>query len=166
MRRKNPLTQVRFTIQTGPYMTEKIRIEQIPLTAEALPARRLIQPRGELALIEDGRPFLHLAYFSLKKGPGFFRGGHYHLQKIEYCYIIEGRLKITCVDMDSGETTCIEAAAGSRIIIHPRCAHRFDALEEAHVIEYFNSIHDPRDDHPHEGLRKQDRGQGTEEVNR
>ncbi|MEN6441799.1 MAG: hypothetical protein ABFD97_24820 [Syntrophobacter sp.] len=128
-------------------MTEKIVIETIPITSEQIPIRRIIQPRGELALIEDGRSFRHLAYFSVNKGEGFFRGGHFHLEKVEYLYLISGRLSLKFVDIDSGESSVVEVSAGSRITIYPRCAHRFDALEEAHVIEYFDSLHDRRDDH-------------------
>lgn len=135
-------------------MTNKIRIEKVPLTSEVLPVRRIVEPRGELALVEDGKPFMHLAYFSLNRGPGFFRGGHYHLGKLEYCYVIHGRLKITCVDLETGEKLVLEASAGDRITIHPGLAHRFDALEDTGVMEYFNSIHDPQDDHPHEELRR------------
>ncbi|MFZ2445519.1 MAG: cupin domain-containing protein [Syntrophobacteraceae bacterium] len=90
--------------------------------------------------------------FLTEKGAGVFPGAHYHLQKLEYCYIIEGGIKITWVDMDTGEASSTEAAAGDRVTIHPRCAHRFDAIEDVRVIEYFNSIHDPRDDHPYPAL--------------
>jgi len=134
-------------------MTEKVLIETLPVTDERIPVRRIIQPRGELALIEDGRQFRHLSYFTLKKGKEFFRGGHYHLQKLEHCYIAEGRLRITYIDLDGGESSNIEVAAGDRVTILPRCAHRFDAIDEARVIEYFESIHDPNDDYRYEALQ-------------
>jgi dTDP-4-dehydrorhamnose 3,5-epimerase-like enzyme len=133
-------------------MTDKILIETIPVTDERVPIRRVIQPRGELAMIEDGRRFRHLTYFTLKKGGGFFRGGHYHLEKLEYLYLAEGRLKITFIDLESGESSHLEVPAGTRITIRPRCAHRLEAIEEARVIEYFDSIHDPDDDHRYEPL--------------
>jgi len=128
-------------------MTDKILVETIPVSSEQIPVRRIIQPRGELALIEDGRSFRHLAYFSIKKGEGFFRGGHFHLGKTEYLYLISGRISLKFVDLDTGESSAIELSPGSRVTIHPKCAHRFDALEEAHVIEYFDSLHDRKDDH-------------------
>jgi mannose-6-phosphate isomerase-like protein (cupin superfamily) len=133
-------------------MTSKIIVEPLPIIDEPMPIRRLIQPRGELALIEDGREFRHLGYFSIRKGEGYFRGGHYHLEKIEYLYIIEGRVLLSFVDLDSNETSSIELNPGDRVTITPRCAHRFDALEDVRVIEYFNSIHDPRDDYRFEPL--------------
>jgi len=134
-------------------MTEKIKIEPIPITDDRVPIRRIIQPRGELAIIEDERSFRHLTYFSLKCGKGFFRGGHFHKEKLEHLYVIEGRMIISFVDMDSGESASLEATAGCGITIFPRCAHRFDALEDTRVIEYFDSVHDPRDDCPFDALR-------------
>lgn len=133
-------------------MTEKITVEIIPITPEQVPIRRIIQPRGELALIEDGESFRHLAYFSIKKGEGFFRGGHYHLDKIEHLYLISGRLNLSFVDLDSDESSVIEVTPGSKVIIRPRCAHRLDAIEDAHVIEYFDSVHDRQDDYPFAAL--------------
>lgn len=133
-------------------MTEKILIESLPVTAEPLPIRRILQPRGELALIEDGREFQHLGYFSIKRGEGFFRGGHYHLKKTEYLYVVDGKMVLTFVDLDSEELSRIVVIGGNRIVIHPRCAHRFDAMEDARAIEYFNAKHDPQDDYPYEPL--------------
>ncbi|MEM5787200.1 MAG: hypothetical protein AAGU11_07760 [Syntrophobacteraceae bacterium] len=128
-------------------MTAKIQVETIPVTDEHLPIRRIFQPRGELVLIEDGRQFRHLAYISIKPGPGFFRGGHFHLKKLEYLYIINGSLRLSYVDMDSEEASVLRVEGGNRVTIHPRCAHRFDAISETRVIEYFDSIHDPQDDY-------------------
>ena len=75
-------------------MTDKIQIHDLPVTDQFLRQKRLIQDRGELALIEDGKHFCHLGYFSLKAGPGLFRGGHYHARKTEYFYVIAGRLRL------------------------------------------------------------------------
>jgi dTDP-4-dehydrorhamnose 3,5-epimerase-like enzyme len=37
-----------------------------------------------------------------------------------------------------------------RVSIFPNCAHRFEAIEEAQVIEYYDSLYDPEDDIPYE----------------
>jgi len=39
---------------------EKVEIDELPVTGEFRRQRRLIEERGELALIEDGRSFRHL----------------------------------------------------------------------------------------------------------
>ena len=127
-------------------MTEKIQIEELPVTDEFVRQKRLIQDRGELALIEDGKLFQHLGYFSLKKGKGYYRGGHYHRKKVEHFYVVSGRILVRFVDLDSGEKSQVLIKEGQRVTIYPNCAHRFEAEQEAQVIEYYNSIYDPEDD--------------------
>ena len=127
-------------------MTEKIQIEELPVTDDFVRQKRLIQDRGELALIEDGKPFQHLGYFSLKKGEGYYRGGHYHRKKVEHFYVVSGRIRVRFVDLDSGQRSQVFLKEGQRVTIYPNCAHRFEAEEEAQVIEYYNSIYDPEDD--------------------
>jgi dTDP-4-dehydrorhamnose 3,5-epimerase-like enzyme len=129
-------------------MTEKIRIEDLPITDQFVRQKRLIQERGELALIEDGRSFRHLGYFSLKAGQGLFRGGHYHLNKVEHFYLVSGRLRVRLADLESGERSALSIETGQRVTIHPRCAHRFEALQDAQVIEYYDGVYEREDDLP------------------
>ncbi len=125
---------------------QKIDIEALPVTDQFLRQKRLIQDRGELALIEDGSEIRHLGYFSLRKGKGYFRGGHYHRNKTERFYIISGSLTLQFVDLESGTRGELQVGAGTRVTIHPKCAHRFIAQEDAQVIEYYDSAYDPEDD--------------------
>jgi dTDP-4-dehydrorhamnose 3,5-epimerase-like enzyme len=130
-------------------MKPKIQIDELPITDSFLSQKRLIQPRGELALIEDGMRFRHLGYFSLKKGRGFYRGGHYHKKKVEHFYVISGKLLVQLVDLDTQEKSKVGLREGQRVTIYPNCAHRFMAEEDAQVIEYFDSLYDPEDDRPY-----------------
>jgi dTDP-4-dehydrorhamnose 3,5-epimerase-like enzyme len=127
-------------------MTQKIEIEELPVTGEFRRQRRLIEARGELALIEDGRSFRHLGYFSLRRGRNFYRGGHYHRSKVEHFYLIRGRITVRLVDLETGKRATVELREGQRVTIHPGCAHRFEATADAHVIEYYDSLYDPEDD--------------------
>lgn len=127
-------------------MIQKIEIHELPITDKFIRQKRLIQERGELALIEDGNEFKHLGYFSLKKGDGLFRGGHYHRKKTECFYIINGELLVELKDMESGEKEKVILKEGQKVKIYPMCAHRFSAIEDAQVIEYYNSTYDPEDD--------------------
>ncbi|MGD2125309.1 MAG: cupin domain-containing protein [Desulfobacteraceae bacterium] len=131
-------------------MDRKIKIEDLPITEEFLRQKRLIQERGELALIEDGKDFKHLGYFSLKKGKGYSRGGHYHIKKIEHFYIISGKLRVRLVDLESGEESETNLHEGQRVTIYPKCAHRFEAEEDAQVIEYYDCRYEPDDDVPYD----------------
>lgn len=126
--------------------SDKIKIEELPVTEGFLRQKRLIQNRGELALIEDGMTIRHLGYFSLKAGPGYFRGGHYHERKIERFYVISGRLMLSFVDLETRTRGEIQIGQGVRVIIRPNCAHIFSAIDDAQVIEYYESVYDPEDD--------------------
>jgi L-fuculose-phosphate aldolase len=126
----------------------KVEIETLPVTRAFLRRKRLIEDRGELALIEDGMPMHHLGYFSLIPGQGF-RGGHFHERKTEHFYVIAGELRLETQDMDTGRRTVIHLKEGQKAVIRPRCAHRFLARETAQVIEYYEGVYDKEDDHPH-----------------
>jgi L-fuculose-phosphate aldolase len=126
--------------------SDKIKVEELPVTDRFLRQKRLIQERGELALIEDGTIIRHLGYFSLKRGAGYFRGGHYHEKKTERFYVISGRLRLRFVDLETNTAGEIQIGKGTRLAIHPRCAHLFSADENAEVIEYYDSSYDPDDD--------------------
>ena len=126
-------------------LSTKCIIENLPITEEFRNKKRLIQERGELALIEDGMNFKHLGYFSLLAGKGY-RGGHYHIQKTEHFYVIKGCLLVEVYDMETGEKDKIEMNTGIKATIYPLLAHRFQALEDAQVIEYYNGVFQIEDD--------------------
>jgi len=130
-------------------MTEKIHIEDLPVSREFLRQRRIIEPRGELALIEDGLTFRHLGYFSLRKGEGLFRGGHYHLKKQEHFYVVSGKIRVHLFDLETRERSETTVKEGQRVTLFPNCAHRFQAEQDAQVIEYYDAIYDPEDDFPY-----------------
>ncbi len=131
----------------GP-LAAKVEIESLPVTRDFLRRKRLVEERGELALIEDGMPIQHLGYFSLVPGKGY-RGGHVHRKKVEHFYVISGVLLLDLEDTDSGERRRVRLKAGQKALIHPGCAHRFQAEETARVIEYYEGVYDREDDHPH-----------------
>lgn len=130
----------------GKALMKKIQIEELPITEEFLPRKRLLQDRGELALIEDGGMFRHLGYFSLKKGRGYYRGGHYHLNKVEHFYVVSGKIMIDLVDLETGEKGRVTVRTGNCVTLEPNCAHRFEAVEDTQVIEYYATTYDVADD--------------------
>lgn len=147
-RDENPAPRAAGPSSSGPGAILKVEIEALPVTWEFRRRKRLIEERGELALIEDGMPIHHLGYFSLVPGQGF-RGGHFHEKKSEHFYVIAGALQLELQDMDTGRRAMVHLNEGQKVVIHPRCAHRFLALETAQVIEYYEGMYDRDDDHPH-----------------
>jgi len=127
---------------------DEIERTELPITDAFLREKRLQQERGELALIEDGLAFHHLAYFSLLAGMGY-RGGHYHARKTERFYVISGVLQIELVAIDCAKQDTIRVEAGTKIAVSPRIAHRFSALEDAQVLEYYEGFYHADDDHPY-----------------
>ncbi len=132
----------------GDRLAAKIEIETLPPTREFLRRKRLVEDRGELALIEDGMVIHHLGYFSLLTGKGF-RGGHYHSRKTEHFYVVRGSLEVDLVDVETGESGSVTLEVGQKAVIRPGCAHRFRAAADAQVIEYYEGTYEPSDDIPY-----------------
>lgn len=130
------------------YMDSKINIIKLPITDKFLRQKRLIQDRGELALIEDGMSIQHLGYFSLLAGKGY-RGGHYHKIKTEHFYVISGHLLVELLDVETNESDQVELKAGTKASILPFLAHRFQAIHDSQVIEYYDGFFEAADDLPY-----------------
>jgi len=60
--------------------------------------------------------------------------------------VISGELLIQLVDIGSGEKWDVIIKQGQKVRIHPMCAHRFFAIKDSQVIEYYDSPYDPEDD--------------------
>ncbi|HEY3277035.1 MAG TPA: cupin domain-containing protein [Syntrophorhabdaceae bacterium] len=121
----------------------KVRIEKLPETREIDGAKRWVEEKGEFAQISYGEVLRHLAVFELK--PGFWRGSHYHQEKEETFYVITGRMRGVCIDMDTEERAEYTVTKGDKIHIRPRCAHIFYGLEDALVVEYSPQKYDKDD---------------------
>ncbi|EPR41928.1 WxcM-like domain-containing protein [Desulfovibrio sp. X2] len=135
-------------------MHPKLTIVNLPVTGEFRPTKRAADDRGELHLIEDGASFGHLACFTLRPGPGRFRGGHSHRVRSEHLYVVSGSFEIECADLDTGERFALRLAPGDKAVIRPGLAHRLRALGEAGAgeataVEYYEGAYDRDDDIPY-----------------
>jgi len=125
---------------------DKYKIEDITVTKEFCREKRLIEDRGELVLLSDGEEIMHITYFSLNPGIGFYRGGHYHKRKIEKFYVVTGQILIHLKDIETLEAQIIEVNPGQRVTIRPMCAHKFEVVSPSQVIEYYSTPYDSKDD--------------------
>ena len=116
--------------------SSKVRLTSLPRQMEGDGARRIIDDRGELAILHPHGPVHNPIYFDIRQGEDLFRGGHYHLTKTENFYVIDGVCLIRLADLDTGERATLELHPGDFITISPRCAHRMDAVEFCRVIEF------------------------------
>lgn len=134
---------------------DKVRIERLPETKEIDGAKRWVEDKGEFAQIAYGEVIRHLAFFELK--PGFTRGSHYHLYKDETFYVIKGRMRGICLDLDTKVREEMVMEKGDKVHIQPRCAHIFYGLEETLVVEYSSKKYDKGDAHKFEFEEPQSR---------
>ena len=130
-------------------LKERLLIYPLPITREYQEARRLLEPRGELTQISNGKAFLHLVYWDIRPEPGTFRGQHYHERKEESMYILRGCLRALFEDIDSKEREEHTLAEGTKVLIQPRLAHKFIPLEFVQVIEFSPQPFDGSDAFPY-----------------
>lgn len=124
----------------------KLDIYTLPLERPPGEKGGRIQTRaGEIAQVVSGPAFRFLAYLEFQCPPSVARGNHYHTHKDERIYIVTGRLRATCKDIDSGETTSIMVESGDLLHIRPRCAHVFVPLEYSQALEFAPDPFDPTD---------------------
>ncbi len=134
-------------------MLAKVSIRRLPVL-DAPPARpildgvRIRMSAGEAAPVFNGGPWRFIAYLEFLPGTGTWRGNHFHEKKRESFYIIKGRLRGVFEDVDTGERAEAELEAGDVIVIEPRCAHAFTALEYAQAIECSPYEFDASDAYP------------------
>lgn len=73
------------------------------------------------------------------------RGNHYHKQKTENLYIIEGKLKLYCWIPSHDEIQEHLLEAGQLITILPNLAHAYQAIERTLALETGSIPYDPTD---------------------
>jgi L-fuculose-phosphate aldolase len=115
---------------------QKAHLTSLPTRREETGPRRIIEERGEMAILHPDGPVYNPVYFDIHAGERYFRGGHYHERKTENFFIISGACRIRHVDVDSGEEGVLVAAPGDLITIAPRCAHVLEAIQFCRVVEF------------------------------
>ncbi len=134
-------------------MLAKVSIRSLPVL-ERPPAHpvldgvRIRMAAGEAAPVFNGGPWRFIAYLEFLPGTGAWRGNHFHERKRESFYVVTGRLRALFEDVDSGERAEAVLSAGDVLVIEPRCAHAFTALEYAQAIECSPLEYDAGDAHP------------------
>jgi mannose-6-phosphate isomerase-like protein (cupin superfamily) len=123
----------------------RLPVLDAPPATPVLDGVRIHMAAGEAAPVFNGTPWRFVAYLEFLPGTGAWRGNHYHEKKLEAFYVIRGRLEAAFANVDTGERSTAEVETGDVLLIEPRCAHAFRALEYAQVIECGTQDFDPTD---------------------
>jgi dTDP-4-dehydrorhamnose 3,5-epimerase-like enzyme len=122
---------------------DKVVIEKLPDTKEVQGAKRWREERGEFVQIAYQEEMHHLAFFEIRRG--FSRGHHYHQKKEEIFYVVQGKLRVLLMDMDTLQKEERILEKGDKVRIRPLCGHIFYGLEDAWVVEYSPQIYEMED---------------------
>lgn len=134
-------------------LSDKLHIRRLPfyktpLREPVTNLGRIVDEAGELTQIANGALIRFVAYIEFS-AHGIARANHYHHARIEWLYLINGRLAARFVDIDTGETVDHDLEAGDLVQIKPRCAHGFRALEPVQAIELADFPYDHADSFPY-----------------
>lgn len=127
-------------------IVRRLDIFELPLAAPLDAAGGRIQSAaGELTQIVSGPAFRHLAYLEFRVEPPKARGNHYHRQKVEYLYLIGGRLRLTYKQMETGAGDTLIIETGDLVTLPPYWAHAMVPLVYSQALEFASVPFDPSD---------------------
>jgi dTDP-4-dehydrorhamnose 3,5-epimerase-like enzyme len=129
----------------------KYSVQHLPVVDPPLPhsGGRMVNASGEMAQIIGNEPVRHVVYIDFK-ADGKPRGNHYHVKmQMHGIYIIQGKLRVTLVDVDDESRDTVTLQAGDFIRTKSRCAHVFVAEEYSQALELNDTPFDPADTIPY-----------------
>jgi dTDP-4-dehydrorhamnose reductase len=91
-----------------------------------------VDGRGKIIGVFQGLKWEEINYIESIKGS--VRGTHYHKETIEGFFLINGKVKVTLVDMAKNSKRTFVANKGSILIINPHILHTFEMLEDSQWI--------------------------------
>ena len=80
--------------------------------------------------------------------PGYVRGNHYHLKRVEWFFITSGKAEIFLEDIETKEKTCLKVSSKRLQVvkIFPKVVHAVKNIgkEKTYLVGAQNNIHDPK----------------------
>lgn len=135
------------SIPTRQFLNDAVELTCLPIfdgTDSPSTVKRLMLPQGEFAILSPSCPTIRfLAYLTFPKDKK--RGNHYHLEKVEFLYVVDGNLRLKVLDTLSKKCETCEVPGGTLVRINPRIAHGYLAIKESYAIEYSANAYNPRD---------------------
>jgi len=103
-----------------------------------------IDHRGKLLGVFQGLVWEEINYIESIKGS--IRGNHYHKETCEGFFLIDGKIRVTIVDMLKNSRRTFVAKKGDAMVINPNITHTFEMLEDSRWINMLSK--------PFDGQRK------------
>jgi dTDP-4-dehydrorhamnose 3,5-epimerase-like enzyme len=100
-----------------------------------------------LGIIQD-QEWKEINYIESKKGS--IRGNHYHKETVECFFIIDGKIRVTLVDLITNSKKVFIVGKGSIFIVKPNTLHTFEVLEDS---KWINMLSKPLKSEPKDFYR-------------
>jgi len=109
-------------------------ISYLPAADFAYPVTRHADERGVFAEMLRTEQSGQFSFFTA--GPGVTRGGHYHHVKTEKFLVLKGHARFRFLNMDTGETYCLETTGEESLIVEtvPGWSHDITNIGEDELI--------------------------------
>lgn len=88
-----------------------------------------VDERGSFVGVFQGCKWEEINY--VESVEGSVRGNHYHKETVEGFFIIDGKIKVTLVDVVKGSKRAFIAKKGDAMLINPNTLHTFEMLENS-----------------------------------
>jgi len=104
--------------------------------------------RGAFLGIIQNQEWKEINYIESKKGS--VRGNHYHKETVECFFIIDGKIRVTLVDLITNSKKVFIVEKGSIFIVKPNTLHTFEVLEDS---KWINMLSKPIKSEPKDFYR-------------
>jgi mannose-6-phosphate isomerase-like protein (cupin superfamily) len=140
------------------YLHDRVRVERLKTDAPDSGPMRRVNEKGEMAQICNGDlpAFRHLLVWTLDTPKsGATRGRHFHTNKVERSYVVQGEIELLVQPNDSSlPVMVVPMVAGERVTIDHGVAHcyRSKGAVPAIVLEMSEQPFDSMDTAPFNGF--------------
>jgi mannose-6-phosphate isomerase-like protein (cupin superfamily) len=137
-----------LTFLSGKVIKRTLPLFQGPTGPDAPTLKRVLLPQGELAPFHDADEAMrYIAFIELREGGA--RGNHYHKNKKEFVYIIQGEVQLVVEDLATRERASVPLETGDLAEIPTGVAHVLRTVKPGQAIEFSPSRFDPTDTYRH-----------------
>jgi hypothetical protein len=97
--------------------------------------KRLMLAQGKLDQFYDAEQGIHYIV-AIELRENCVRGNHFHREKEEWVYIVQGGLMLHAADINTGESASFTMGPGELSIVRPGVAHAYRTTQPGLAIEF------------------------------